>query len=227
MLKFFFWILLLANLGLFAYRQGDLDTLVPSGREPARMSNQLNADKVKLIPPGDAAAGTAATAATAATAKRMDSWACVEIGNFQGGAAKRFEARLAALPLDGRVSQRSIQEVVSYMVYIPSQGDRESADKKADELRRLGVDDFFVIQEDSGLRWAISLGVFKMEEGARAHLAELSRRGVRSARIGPHSVTTTAVAFQIRDLDADMKARVDKIKEDFPRQEMRNCNRPE
>jgi hypothetical protein len=223
MLKFFFWILLLANAGLFAYRQGYFDTVMPSGREPARMANQLNADKVKLI----SAADGAAASVTVAVAKRTDGWACTEIGNFNGGEAKRFEARLAALPLDGRVSQRSIQETMSHMVYISPQGDKEGADKKVDELRRLGIDDFYVIQDDSSMRWGISLGVFKMEEGARAHLANLTRKGVRSARIGPYSVATTAVAFQIRDLDADMKARVDQIKEDFPRQEMRNCNRPE
>jgi hypothetical protein len=222
MLKFFFWILLLVNAGLFSYQQGHLDTLMPSGREPTRISNQLNADKVKLISATEAAAPRAEAAAI-----RTDGWGCTEIGNFHAGEAKRFQARLAALPLDGRISQRSIQEALSHMVYIPPQGDKEGADKKVDELRRLGIDDFYVIQDDSNLRWGISLGVFKMEEGARAHLAELTRKGVRSARLGPYSVAATAVAFQIRDLDADMKARVDQIKEDFPRQEMRNCNRPE
>jgi hypothetical protein len=220
-MKFFFWILLLANAGLFAYRQGYLETMMPSSREPARMANQLNADKVKLVPAVDAGA------ATAAAAKKADVWACTEVGNFNTGDAKRFESRLAGLPLDGRVSQRGIQEVVSHMVYIPPLGDKEGADKKVDELRRMGIDDVYIIQDDSNLRWGISLGVFKLEEGARAHLADLARKGVRSARIAPHSVTTSMVAFQIRDLDADLKARIDKIKEDFPRQEIRNCNRPE
>jgi hypothetical protein len=220
-MKFFFWILLLANAGLFAYRHGYLDTMMPSSREPARMSNQLNADKVKLIPALDA--GTA----VAAAAKKADRWACTEVGNFNSGEAKRFELRLAGLPLDGRVSQRGIQEIVSHMVYIPSQGDKEGADKKVEELRRMGIDDVYIIQDDSNLRWGISLGVFKQEEGARVHLADLVRKGVRSARIDPHSVATSMVAFQIRDLDADLKARVDKLKEDFPRQEIRNCNRPE
>jgi hypothetical protein len=218
MMKFFFWILLLANAGLFAYRQGYLDTMLPSSREPARMSNQLNADKVKLIPAADA---------LAPTAKKADGWTCTEVGNFSTGEAKRFELRLAALALDGRVSQRGIQEVVSHIVYVPPQGDKEGADKKVEELRRLGIEDLYIIQDDSSLRWGISLGVFKQEEGARAHLADLARKGVRSARIASHSVATSMVAFQIRDLDADTKARIDKIKEDFPRQEIRNCQRPE
>jgi hypothetical protein len=223
MLKFFFWILLLANAGLFAYRQGSFDTLLPSGREPARIENQLNADKVKVIPAANAVS-TAPVAATAA--KKPDApvpAACTEIGNFRAEEARRFEARLAAVSLDGRVRQRNIQDILNYMVYLPPQGGKEGADKKVEELRAIGIDDFYVIQDDTNLRWAISLGVFKLEEGARIHLTELTRRGVRSARIGPHSTANTQVAFQLRALDADARAQVEKIKEDFPRQEMRGC----
>jgi hypothetical protein len=238
MLKYFFWILLLANAGLFAYRHGLPDA---GNREPARMNNQLNADKVKLIPGPviqAVAANSAASAAPAAPAPtmtattqaaRMDSVdradisACTEIGNFHAAEARRFQARLAALSLGARVTQRGIQEAVSHIVYIPPQGDREAADRKVEELRRLGIQDLYVIQDDSNLRWAISLGVFKQEEGARTHLAELMRKGVRLARVGPYGTATTMVAFQLRGLDADSKARVAHVKEDFPRQEMRGC----
>lgn len=225
MLKFFFWILLLANAALLAYQQGYLDAMVPSGREPGRMSNQLNADRIRLIPAAAAtsAAAGVSVASAAAEGKNTEPAACIEIGNFSADEAKRFEARLAALSLGDRIARRGIQEVVTHMVYIPPQGDKEGADRKAAELRRLGIDDFYVIQDNSPLRWAISLGVFKVEEKARAHLVDLSRRGVRSARIGPYNVTTAMVAFQLRELDADMKAGVDRIKADFPKQEMRGC----
>ncbi|MEN3367553.1 MAG: hypothetical protein V7606_4827 [Burkholderiales bacterium] len=225
MLKFFFWILLLANAGLFMYRQGDT---MSDGREPARMSNQLNADKVKLMPAaqGSAASSNAprevAVAPPQPAANKVEA-SCTEIGNFAAGDARRFEARLAAQSLGDRVRQRNIQEIMSHVVYIPPQGGKEEADKKVEELRRLGIDDIYIIQDDSSLRWAISLGVFKEEERARAHLAELTRKGVRSARIGPHSVGGAMVTFQLRDLDADAKARLERIKEDFPKQEIRGC----
>lgn len=218
MLKFFFSILLLANAGLFAYRQGYFDTLLPSGREPARMSNQLNADKVKLIPAAEAARIVALSEAKKSTAS-----ACTEIGNFRAEEARRFEARLAALSLEDRLRQRSIQEAQNYMVFIPPQGGKKGTDQRVEELRQLGIEDFYVIQDDSNMRGAISLGVFKAEEGARTVLAELVRRGVRTARIGPHSVAATLVIFQLRGLDADAMAQVEKVKEDFPRQVMRAC----
>lgn len=226
MLKFFFWILLLTNAGLFAYQRGYLEMVAPSGREPARMANQLNADKIRLIPQAEAESVSAKPApneAVVAEAPKTEVLACVEIGNFDAEEAGRFKERLAALSLGDRISQRSIREVLSHMVYIPSQGDKEGAEKKAGELRQLGVNDFYIIQDNSTLRWAISLGVFKVEEKARAHLVDLNRKGVRSARIGPYSMAATMVAFQLRGLDANMKADVDRIKADFSQQEMRNC----
>lgn len=225
MLKFFFWILLLANGGLLAYQQGYFDTLLPSGREPVRMKNQLNADKIKLIPPPAPVpvAAQESPAAQAAEEKKPERIACTEIGNFNPEEAKRFRTQLTSLSLGERVSQRSIQEVASHMVFIPPLADKESAEKKAAELRRMGIEDFFIIQDNSNLRWGISLGVFKQEEAARAHLANLAQKGVRSARIGQRSVTSNLVAFQLRELDAEAKSAIDKIKDDFPKQDMRSC----
>ena len=149
--------------------------------------------------------------------------ACVEIGNFNPDDAKRFAAQLKTAGLSERVKERSIQEVASHLVYIPPQTDRDGADKKASELRRLGITDFFIIQDNSPLRWGISLGVFKTEEAARNHLGMLVQKGVRTARIGQRSVTANLVAYQLRDLDAQKKWVIDKIKSGFPKQEERAC----
>jgi hypothetical protein len=239
MLKIVFWILLLGNAGLFAYQQGHFDAFLSSGREPARMKDQLNADKVKLIPPPAAAPAPAPAPEPvpesvrepapqpapqpAAEVKKTVVLACTEIGNFSPDDAKRFSAELAALSLGDRLKQRALQEVANHMVFIPPQADREGAEKKAGELRRLGVEDFFIIQDNSPMRWGISLGVFKHEDAAKTHLAALNQKGVRTARIGQRTVTSSQVAFQIRDLDEEGKAAFDKIKAGFPKQEMRKC----
>jgi hypothetical protein len=234
MLKIFFWLLLLGNAGLFAYQQGYFDTILPSGREPARMKEQINADKVRLVSapapapkapePQPEPAPPAAAPAPAAEVKKPVVLACTEIGNFGPDEAKRFSAELAPLSLGERVKQRPVQEVASHMVYIPPQADKEGAEKKAGELRKLGVEDFFIIQDNSSMRWGISLGVFKHEEAARAHLAALGQKGVRSARIGQRMVTSNQVAFQVRELDEDAKSALDKIKAGFPKQESRKCD---
>lgn len=241
MLKILFGLLLLINGGLFAYQQGYLDTLSPSSREPSRLTQQLNADKLKLIATtaavtadDKAVAKSEMKAAVVAPAepeknlaradKLSNGLACAEVGNFDAAEAKKFETQLAGLSLGDRLTRRAIPDNVRHMVYIPPLANKEAADKKASELKRLGVQDFFVIQDNSPLQWGISLGIFKSEEAARNQLAALNQKGVRSARVGAHTPTTTKVAFQLRGLDAAAKNSVAKIKEAFPKQELRECS---
>jgi hypothetical protein len=249
MLKILFGLLVLINGGLFAFHQGYLDAWNPAGHEPSRLTQQLNADKLKLISPtaarpvAESAASSAAPSAApsiappvavaAAPAKNpvsadkiADVPACTEVGNFDVADAKRFETQLATLSLGERLTRRPIQQNVQSIVYIPSLANKEAADKKIDELKKLGIKDFFVIQDHSALQWGISLGVFKSEEAARNHLAALTKRGVHSARIGTYGGAENKVAFQLRGLDASTKNSVEKIKENFPHQEWRECASP-
>ncbi|MBC7502745.1 MAG: SPOR domain-containing protein [Herminiimonas sp.] len=224
MLKILFWGLLLANGALFAFDHGLLGSYASGGREPARLLNQLNADKIRPIaptptPPAAAALLPVLPVATSAP-QRFD---CTEIGNFDLADAKRFEARWVASGADVSLTSRSVKDVARHMVYIPPQGDKESADRKAGELRGLGLTDFYVIQENSDLRWGISLGIFRTEESARTHLASLTARGVRSARLGTYGAVTNRVAFQLRNIDLATKSSLASIKADFPRQDVRDC----
>ena len=219
MLKFIFWGLLGLNALLFALGQGYLGTGRGAEREPARSMQQLNADKLKLI------SSASATAAAPPAAPPAALTACTEIGNFSGADAARFEAGLAPLALGERQARRNLpgQEISSYMVFIPPQGSKEGADRKAAELKQLGVSNYFVMADNSALRWAISLGVFKSEAAAQNLLAALIRRGVHSARIAPHMASSKLMAFQLRDLDAPARARLEQIMAAFPAQEMRGC----
>ena len=60
-------------------------------------------------------------------------------------------------------------------MFIPPQGSRQGALRKA-ELKELGIDEFFIVQEEGEHRWALSLGVFRSEEAAQARLAALRTR---------------------------------------------------
>ncbi|MES2535322.1 MAG: SPOR domain-containing protein [Pseudomonadota bacterium] len=208
MLNLFFWSLLAANGLLFAYGQGLLEPLIPSGREPARMGKQLNASRLTVAP---AAAPVAALPA------------CTEIGNFTLAEAARFETQLASLPLDGKLSRREIGQAGGYMVFIPPQDGKSGADRKAAQLRQLKLTDFFVIQDNSDQRWGISLGIFKSEESAREHLATVERNGVVSARVVEYQSAPAKIAFQLRALDVATKNSVDKLKDDFSGLKTRNC----
>jgi hypothetical protein len=221
MLKFLFWSLVLANAGLFAYQRGYLGTWHFDGREPARMAQQFNADKMKPIPAG-AIVSSSATADAAVAKPEVP--ACTEIGNFDAVTAKLFELKLLPLALGDKLSRRAVQEAARNMVYIPSQGSKEGADKKAAELRRLGVNDFYIMQDAGEMHWGISLGIFKTDEGARAQLTALTQKGVHSARLGTYNLATAnKVIFQLRNLDANANAALAKITLEFPPAETRGC----
>ena len=226
MLKFVFWLLAGINLLVLAIGQGYLGSFRSETREPARLKNQLQASKLTLLTQEQATAPAAPPATEAAAAPAPPpSYACTEVGNFLLADGRRFEAQVAALDLGDRQSRRNVagQEISSYMVYIPPQGSKEGADRKAGELKQLGVTNYFIINEGSAQRWGISLGVFKSETSAQSQLASLNKQGVHSARIAPRYSTSKQMAYQFRDLDAATRTRLEKIKAQFPEQELRNC----
>ncbi|WP_394779034.1 SPOR domain-containing protein [Undibacterium sp.] len=218
MLRFFFWSLLAVNALLFAFNLGYLGSWNMDAHEPQRIKNQYQPAQLQLV-----SAAVANAASDPNVDKKGAVAACVEIGDFVQADVPRIEERLKLLALGDRQSRTNVQDVASHMVYIPSMGSKEGADKKAGELRRLGITDFYVIQDQSNLRFGISLGIFKSEDAAKAHLAALNNKGVRTARIGARSVTTNKFAYQLHTLNAEEKAKFDAIKADFPAQEVRNC----
>ena len=62
-----------------------------------------------------------------------------------------------------------------------------------DELRRLGVEDLFIVQDAGPNQFAISLGLFKNEQAAGRHLNLLREKGVRSAQIASRGANVLRV----------------------------------
>jgi hypothetical protein len=186
---------------------------------------------------GEPAAGAASAAASApatvaasavtpvAAPAPAPAFACTEIGPLDATDARRFEARLAALDLGDRQSRQTVQaqDVTSWLVHIPPQGSKEAADKKAAELRSLGVDNFYIMQGDSPLKYAISLGVFKTESGAEALLAQLGKQGVHTARIAPRGPQTVHYVYRVRGLDAATRKRIEGYAERYDGAEIKSC----
>ena len=237
MLKFVFWALLAANALLFAYGRGLLGSVDAEVREPARLRNQVAPDK--LVPLTGEQAQTLAAAARVeepepaaaapaepeAPAPAAPVFACLETEAFAAGDARRFETRLARLDLGARQTRLAIpfQEVTSHLVYLPPQGGKEGADRRVAELREHGVTNFFIMQGDSPLRWAVSLGVFKTEAGARTLAAELAKQGVQGVRILPRGPQTNRFAYRFRDIDAPTRARIVEAGRGFPAAVLHIC----
>jgi hypothetical protein len=240
-LRFVFWSLLFLNAALFAYAQGFMGSNKGSDEERARIKPQLEAGRLTLLtseqaeaaktPPAPAAAQASAPAAAAeeasapAPAAPAKPLACIDVGTFSAGESKRFESRLAALDLGERQSRQAVQaqDVTSYLVNIPPQPSKDAADRKAGELRELGVTNFFIMSGDSPMKWAISLGVFKTESGAQTLLAQLNKQGVHSARITPRGPQTTRYTYRFRDIEAAARERIVSVADAVSSAEVKNC----
>jgi hypothetical protein len=241
-LKFVFWILIGLNALLFAFAQGYLGSARDEEHEPARLKNQLEPARVKLMSAeqaqamvasspaaAPAAAASAASPAAPSPAAASDAapqvLACTEVGPLSAADEKRFETRIARLGLGERQTHTTVpfQEVTSRLVYIPSQGSTEAADRKVAELRALGVTNLFIISGDSPYKWGISLGLFKSEASAQTMLAALSKQGVRSARIAPRGPIANRTVYQFRGIDGATRARIVEIADRYESADVKAC----
>ena len=109
--------------------------------------------------------------------------------------ADALSRRLRRSGADPERSRSDIPD--SWWVRIPAQGSRSQAERRADELRALGVKDLFIVQEPGPTQYAISLGVFKTESRARVMLNQLRNQGVRNAGVEARMTTRYRVQAEL------------------------------
>jgi len=219
------------KLTLLAHDQGGAakagKPAAPAPAAPASASASASAGEPASAPAASPTPAPAATPAAPAEAARPAAAvvACTEAGPFDEGDARRFENRLAPLDLGARMSRQEVQaqDVKSWLVNIPPQPTREAAERKAAELRELGVTDFYIMPADSPMKFAISLGMFKTESGAQTMLANLNKQGVHTARVTPRGPLTTHFVYRLRNLDQPARERVVAITERFDGISVGNC----
>lgn len=113
--------------------------------------------------------------------------------------ADRLTAMLADKFPAFKLSRRfEAGEGSGWWVYIPPLLGKSAADKKAGELRALGITDYFVVQEAGPRQFAISLGIFSSEKGAQERFAQLKEVGVRSARLSQRTSKESRVTVDAR-----------------------------
>lgn len=234
-----FFLLVLANFAFFAWSY-------LGGRasgEAQLLDQQFNPQAIRLLSPEQRAALAAERAKhpaqpqqpvpsppqplparqQPAAAPKTAVTACLELGAFNVGDVQRVEQALEPLALGAKLSRRRADEIAGYWVFMPPQPGRAAANRKAAELKKLGVDDFFVVQDDSKFRYSISLGVFKTEEAAKARLDQLRAKGIRTARIGARDTTVQKVYFVVREVPEPVAAKLGELRQSFPGSELKEC----
>jgi len=233
-MKTFFLYLLLGANALLALMNMTGFSAAPGG-EPDRLSSQLHPEKLKIVGHGDDAAQpehaaaevttppaeppsassepapAAESAPVEAPTSKPLSLACVSWGGLSKAQADAIALRAKGLKFTAKTS--TVTGSSSWWVHLPPQPDRAGAEKKAEELRGLGVSDYFIVKDPGANQNAISLGLYKSEESANRALEVLKGKGVRSARIEARDATSiklevTGPADQLAGFSSDTSSRV-------------------
>lgn len=231
-----FLILLLVNVGFFAWwRYGSPPD---ASADPAPLARQIDPEKLKIVAPKDLPPPSPAKPvavvppqpAPPQPASPPVALKCLEWGSFTLADAPRAEKTLEPLALGGRLAQRRTEETAGWWVFIPPQARapnvRQAALRKASELRALGVEDYFIVQEEGQHRWALSLGVFRTEEAARARLEALRTQGVRTAVVGARETVVPKVWLQVKGVDPALESKLKDLTAQVESTELKNCAQP-
>lgn len=176
-MKALVFLLVLANLLFYALSNGLFGR--PDNPDAGRIDQQIAVDRIKLVSRGEA---PVSKAVEPVVVKTTDT--CLRWEQLGGSEADKLEVLIKERFTDLAVKRQTIAgESSSWWVYIPPLADKLAADKKAGELRQLGITDYFIIQDNSPNRFAISLGVFSSEKGGQDRFTEVKTKGVKSARV--------------------------------------------
>ena len=118
------FLLLLANLTLFGYIR--LDSM--TGGEGVRLAQQVQPEKISLLTPGRSRRSTRPKVATLADV-------CVEWGPLSDTEKTRALATLEPLDLARLISEKRVEVIANYWVFIPPAASRAAADRKLAELK--------------------------------------------------------------------------------------------
>jgi sporulation related protein len=204
-MRLFFYGLLAANIVLLGYAWLRSPAISP---DALLLNQQIEADKVQIMPPKPLLESTARSA-------------CLEWGPFAIGELKAALTAAEGLQPGISLSQREVQTVVGYWVYIPPLETRSEVDRKIAELRSLGVQEYYAVESQGAMRNAISLGIFKTEEAANAYLERLRERGVRSARAGSREHRVTQTVLVVHEPDVALTAKLAELRLQFPGTELK------
>ncbi len=211
--------LLLAN----ALMAAALYLHVPEGPEAGLLQQQIEPQKIRIVPPEEARSSTTSRAPAAPALE-----ACLEWSGFGREDADRARARLDNDGLGAKISTRTGEQPSSYWVYLPPAANREETNRRIEALKTKGLADYFVVQDAGRWRNALSLGLFRSEESAQKFLDEVRAKGFDYAELREGGPKAEALTLVIRDPTDAEAARVAALRADFPGTELKaaTCAQP-
>ncbi len=216
MLRLAVLLLLLANVGYWAWSQG---VLAPLGlapgvqNEPQRMQNQIKPDSIRLLTPeeakalenGDVPAGP--RAAASAPVAQAPAPECLQAGLFDEQQTALLRAALANSLPAGSWQFESNAEPARWIVYMGRYTNPENLAKKRAELRQLGVP--FRAVNNATLAPGLALASFTQQADAEKELERIAGKGVRTARVAQERAEARGHILKLAAVDGALRKQLD------------------
>lgn len=212
-MKGIFAILLVINLVFFGVMRWGGNP----GREARITHEPIRAEAIRTMP--DLPAPVVPEPAAKVAEEVASPAVCLEWGSFSGESLKQAALALEKLQLGPKLAQHNRPVAEGYWVYVPPRPTLQDAVRKTEELKRLGVEETFVIRDSSKWQYAVSLGIFSSEAAAAKFLEQLRQKGVKTAVSAARDNGGTV--FQIKDTSEQMAAVMTRLKQDFPGTELK------
>lgn len=212
--------LILVNLGLLAYF--NRERFLPSVPQP--QFTEINPEKITVLNQQQIEAMPKKPAIPAPAPVNVAK-TCMEWGVFSDTNLAAAQSELSQLSLQSTVKSETSQDAKRFWIYKPPLKSAQEALAKAAELKALGIEDIFVVQEP---KWknAISFGVFEDEQLATKLLNELKAKGVKDAVKALRNQGKVHSSLLLTGLTETEIATLRKLKPEFPAANLKEVSCP-
>ncbi len=238
MLRLIALLLILANGIYFAWSQGLFRAweFAPAQQtEPQRLAQQLRPENLRILKAGEARGAEpnvtvpppATTQAPAPVPALVDTVSttqpaeCYEAGLFDDAQTNALRRTLEAKLPSGSWQLESAVEPARWIVYMGKYPNADALAKKRQELASLNLK--FEPINSASLEPGLSLGGFDTQAAANTALANLTKRGVRTAQVVRERSEVRGSLLRLSAVDAALKPKLDEVRAALSGKLLRSC----
>jgi hypothetical protein len=196
-------LLVLMNIALFGYF--NMDKIAPKTQASRQ---ELNPEKLTLLMDTDFAT------LDKKTLLQTPLTHCYKWGRFTETSLSEAQEVLRRLDLTAELIEETPKQDKRFWIYYPPLATAEKAKQKAEEIKKLGVDELFIVQ-DSQWRNAISFGLFSDETLANNLFKNLKAKGVKYALKSVRNQGSATSSLLLHSVSPEMAVALYKIRPEF------------